>query len=55
VWATARLLTRERLEILAAERLGPETDEDVRTEWRRAVSPPPFGDGDTARAREEAA
>jgi epoxyqueuosine reductase len=45
VWACSRLLPREPLERLARARLLAETDEDVREEWERALSPPACGEG----------
>ena len=37
VWAAAQLLPPERIAELAAARMRGETDEDVRSEWRRAL------------------
>jgi epoxyqueuosine reductase len=39
VWAAAQLLPPERIAELAAARMQGETDEDVRSEWRRALPP----------------
>jgi epoxyqueuosine reductase len=46
VWAAGRLLPRERVAQLAAARTSSETDEQVRSEWERALnlpSPSPRG------------
>jgi epoxyqueuosine reductase len=40
VWAAARLLRPDSFAALAAERLPGEADEDVRAEWRHALSAP---------------
>ncbi|WP_200879416.1 tRNA epoxyqueuosine(34) reductase QueG [Microvirga sp. BSC39] len=39
IWALGRLLPPEALARHAAERLGQESDQDVREEWRRAMAP----------------
>jgi len=44
VWAAARLLPRHAVERLARDRLARETDQDVRLEWRRGLSPPTAGE-----------
>jgi epoxyqueuosine reductase len=41
VWASARLVSRDRLAQLARERLSREADADVRLEWKRALPPDP--------------
>jgi epoxyqueuosine reductase len=53
VWAAARLLPKERIAALAAARLGPETDPDVRSEWDRALPLPSAGEGAGRRAAGE--
>jgi epoxyqueuosine reductase len=51
VWATARLLPKERIAELAAGRLPREIDEDVRREWDHVLPLPFSGEGCHSRQR----